>query len=229
MTDDLSDPRDPVFTPPKKTRGAKTLPITGAQAALKKRKMKPGGGKAKGNGFEGTIAKKLGAALQPLNFIRTPGSGARVGGKNFATIGAMFGEDALKIFVGDVVPVNERQEGLTFRHSIECKAYATPDNFTSLASGTANVFKWFEESVTDAAKIGKNPLLIFKWNHTPIFVALDMGLTGKLLHSEFCLELARANMKPLLTMLTHGETPRALDIFYLDDLLKVPGFWYSKT
>ena len=84
-----------------------------------KRKMRPGGGKAKGSGFESTIAKLLTKHLAPLNFIRTQGSGARVGGKNFDTLGKMFGEDALKLFVGDVVPVNERDTGLRFNFSIE--------------------------------------------------------------------------------------------------------------
>lgn len=177
--------------------------------------MRPGGGKAKGNGFEGTIAKKLTAALQPLNFMRTPGSGARVGGKNFETLGQMLGEDALKIFVGDVVPVNERKEGLTFKHVIECKSYATPDNFTSLASGSALIWKWYEEVVVDAAKVSKNPLLIFKWNRTPVFVAVDtFGRTNKL--------------QPLFTILSYGEKARALDIYYFDDLVKYPEFWYSK-
>lgn len=186
-----------------------------------KKKKKPINSKGKGNGFEGTVAKKLTAALQPLNFMRTPGSGARVGGKNFATIGAMFGEDALKIFVGDVVPLNERQEGLTFRHSIECKFYATPDGFTSLASGTANLYKWFEEAVVDAAKVNKNPMLIFKWNHTPIYVAVDTFKDESLGKST-----------PLFTILTYGDNggkARALDIWLLDDLLKIPAFWHSKA
>ena len=74
-----------------------------------KRKMRPGGGKAKGNGFEGQIAKKLSTALAPLNFMRSPGSGARVGGKNFEKFGEMFGEEALAIFVADVVPINEKK------------------------------------------------------------------------------------------------------------------------
>lgn len=180
-----------------------------------KRKMRPGGGKAKGNGFEGTIAKKLTTYLQPLNFMRTPGSGARVGGKNFETLGQMLGEDALKIFVGDVVPVNERKEGLTFLHAIECKSYATPDNFTSLASGTANVWKWHEEIVVDAKKIDKNPLLIFKWNHTPVFVAFDTN------HEKAPL----ITHGPLFTLMSYGEYARSLDIYYLEDLLKHPSFW----
>jgi hypothetical protein len=197
-------------------------PAVAAKKNAGKRKMRPGGGKSKGNGFEGTIAKKLTAALQPLNFMRTPGSGARVGGKNFETLGQMLGEDALKVFVGDVVPVNERKEGVTFRYVIECKSYATADNFTSLASGSANIFKWYEEIIIDAAKIvGKRPLLIFKWNHTPVFVACDTyGYDSE----NF--------IKPLFSLLSYDRPERkgrALDIFYLDDLLQHPAFWHSKA
>ena len=177
-----------------------------------KRKLKPGMGKSKGNGFESLIAKKLSAAL-PLNFIRSPGSGARIGGKNFATIGAMMGAEAIKLFNADVVPVNESTAGVTFNFSIECKSYATPDNFTSLAMGTANLYKWFEESVVDSAKVDREPVLIFKWNHTPIFVAV----------------LARTMeglVKPNMTIHRAG---RDLDIYELDELLKHPEFWVKPS
>lgn len=197
---------------------------TTSATPAKKRKMRPGGGKAKGNGFEGTIAKTLSKALAPLNFIRTPGSGARVGGKNFETIGKMFGEDALKIFVGDVVPVNERQEGVKFNHSIECKFYATQDPFTALVAGTANLFKWFEEAVIDASKVDKDPMLIFKWNRTPVFVAVDTMET-----KSGYTTLTSKGIKPRLTLLTYGESARSLDIYYLDDLLSVHEFWFTKT
>ena len=175
-----------------------------------KRKMRPGGGKAKGNGFEGSIAKKLSAAL-PLNFIRSPGSGARVGGKNFAKIGAMFGEDALKLFVADVVPVNERQENLKFNFSIECKFYANQDHFTALAAGKALGFGWFEESAVDAAKIDKRPILIWKWNHTPTFAAIEH--TGE-----------AYPVQPKLRLVTEK---RDLAVFELDELLKFPDFWVT--
>lgn len=191
-----------------------------------KPRKKPINSKGKGNGFEGTIAKKLTAALQPLNFMRTPGSGARVGGKNFETLGQMLGEDALKIFVGDVVPVNERKEGLTFKHVIECKSYATPDNFTSLAAGTANVWKWYEEVVIDAAKVSKNPLLIFKWNHTPIFVAINVFDVAADSRSAITANTPNPQFS-ILSYETSDRKGRALDIYYLDDLLKVPSFWYS--
>lgn len=178
-----------------------------------KRKMKPGGGKAKGNGFEGTIAKKLSAAL-PLNFIRSPGSGARVGGKNFEKIGAMFGAEALKIFNADVVPINEKEEKLQFNFSIECKFYATQDHFTSLFAGTSNVYKWFDEAVVDAKKVERQPILIWKWNHTPIFVAVHASKLNQV-------------VKPTMTLAREGK--HALDIYELDELLKHPEFWVSPT
>jgi hypothetical protein len=168
--------------------------------------VRPGGGKAKGSGFEGQVAKKLSEALSPLKFIRTQGSGARVGGKNFETLGQMFGEDALKLFVGDVVPVNEKEAGVEFLHSIECKSYKTADNFPALVAGTANVFKWMTEAETDAVKIDRIPLLIFKWNHTPIFVA-----------TANCVEA-----KPAITII---KDERAVRIFTLDELLKNRSFW----
>lgn len=177
-----------------------------------KRKLKPGMGKAKGNGFEGTVAKKLTTALAPLTFIRSPGSGARVGGKNFEAFGKMFGEEALKIFVGDVVPTNEKDTSTVFYYSIECKFYAKSDSFETMVAGNANLFKWFKESIVDAEKTRKQPILIFKWNHTPIYVAVKS---------------TRASKWPTPERMTIEQDGLALDIFYLDDLLPIPSFWYG--
>ena len=183
-----------------------------------KRKMRPGGGKSKGNSFEGLIAKKLSQALAPLNFIRSPGSGARVGGKNFEKFGDMFGEEALAIFVADVVPINEKKEGLAFLHSIECKSYKTPDSFTQLVAGTANVFKWFEESVEDAKKTNKNPILIFKWNNTPIFIAVNKN-------HERCPPALQVKDAPFA--MVDVARHRSLSIFLLDDIINDPTLWYE--
>ena len=177
-----------------------------------KRKMKPGGGKAKGNSFESHVAKTLSTALAPLCFRRAPGSGAVVGGKNFEKFGAMFGEEAMALFSADVVPLNEKEVKKKFKFSIECKSYANADSFTSLASSTANIFKWFEESAIDSQKTNKEPILICKWNRTPTYVILEK--------SEF-----HTLLKPLITILTYGASPRALDIFYLNDLLNEKDFW----
>ena len=188
--------------------------------ALPEKKKRRPNSKGKGNGFEGQIAKKLSTALAPLNFIRSPGSGARVGGKNFEKFGEMFGEDALKIFVADVVPINEKKEGLTFLHSIECKFYKTSDSFSQLAAGTANVFKWFEESVEDAKKTNKNPVLIFKWNNTPIFVAIDKN-------HEKCPDSLKTCPAPF--GIFGGSAARSLSIFILDNIIGNTSIWYEKV
>lgn len=175
-------------------------------------KKKRVNGKKKGNGFEGQIAKKLTTALDPLTFIRTPGSGARVGGKNFATFGHMFGEDAMKMFVSDICPTNEKDVGLEFRWAVECKSYKTPDSFTQLVNGAANIFSWFEEAVIDAPKVNKLPMLIFKWNNTPTFVATNRT----------------DGIKPKLN-LSYADGAKCLNIYLLDDLLKIQDFWFLKT
>jgi hypothetical protein len=174
-----------------------------------KRKPRPGRGKAKGNSFENQVAKKLSEALKPLKFIRTQGSGARVGGKNYEALGQLFGADALKLFVGDVVPVNEKEAGATFLYSIECKSYAKSDSFETIVAGNSNIFKWMNESIDDAKKIDKTPMLVFKWNRTPIYVALVSGPDAFNEHLK----------------LTLKQGSLAIDVFYLDDLLTHKDFW----
>lgn len=185
-----------------------------------KEKKKKINSKSKGSGFENVIAKKLSAALAPLKFIRTQGSGARVGGQNFETLGKMFGEEALKLFVGDVVPVNEKESGVVWLHSVEAKFYKSQDPFTSLVSGTANLYKWMEESVTDAVKVDKIPLLFFKWNNTPIFV----GIRSSDLNT---INLSRElNKEPLVVpKITISNEQTSIAIFYLDDLITISSFW----
>lgn len=127
--------------------------------------------KAKGNSFELKVSKILADKLSPLKFIRVPGSGARVGGSNFSKFGTMFSAESLNIFVGDVVATNEEEVGIKCKVNIECKSYASVDNFSILMLGTSKIFSWMEESEIDAKKTGKTPVLIFKWNRTDIYVA----------------------------------------------------------
>jgi len=182
------------------------IPESSFSVKQPKRKLKPGMGKSKGNGFESTIAKLLTKHLSPLNFIRTQGSGARVGGKNFATIGQLFGEDALKLFVGDVVPTNERDTSLIFRHCIECKSYKTADSLPLLIGGSSNVYKWMQEAADDAIKVNKNPLLIFKWNHSPVLIA-TYSLPTKIV--------------------TLDHNGRHIEIGLLDETFAHLDFWYA--
>ncbi len=162
--------------------------------------------KAKGNSFELKVSKLLSEALAPLKFIRVPGSGARVGGVNFDKFGGMFSADSLNIFVGDVVATNEKDVGVKCKVSIECKSYATTDNFSVLVSGSSKIFGWMLESEIDAAKTGKTPVVIFKWNRTDVYVASP----------DLPDEVVRVVLK--------REGP-AIKIGLLSDVLGVKDFW----
>ncbi len=188
----------------------------------KRRKLKPGMGKSKGSGFESQTAKKLSAALAPLNFMRSPGSGARLGGKNFEKFGEAFGEEAMSIFVADVVPINEKKEGLKFLHSVECKFYRTPDSFTQLVAGSANIFKWFEESFEDAKKTDKNPILICKWNNTPTYAIFDLD------HPN-CPNSIRLQINAASIVVKGGENKRNLGVYLIDEILKDVSVWVEKA
>jgi hypothetical protein len=118
----------------------------------------------------------------------------------------MFGAEALILFVGDVVPLNERDTGLTFKHSIEAKAYKTPDAFHHLATGKSLIYTWFREAIDDAKKINRNPLLIFKWNNTPHFCG-TYSLPEKIVTLDY--------------------EDLHIEIGLLDDILKHQEFWYE--
>lgn len=178
-----------------------------------KTKKKPTNGKRKGNAFEGKIAKALSAAL-PLNFIRSPGSGARVGGMNFEKFGGMFGEDTLKLFVADVVPTNERDTGYNFLWSVECKSYATVDTFNHIVAGTSKIFGWFEESVVDSAKVGKKPMLICKWNNSNTYVIVE--------------EKDQRIEKPEL-IIHNTAYGKPLAVYMFDKVINNQDFWVEKS
>lgn len=163
--------------------------------------------KAKGNSFELKVSKVLADALAPLKFIRVPGSGARVGGGNFNKFGALFSQESLNIFVGDVVASNETEVGIKCKVSIECKSYATAENFSLLMLGSSKIFGWMNESEVDALKTGKVPILIFKWNRTDVYVA------SPFLPDE-CTKV---------TLTRQNKTP--IKIGVLDEVLKMKDFW----
>ena len=109
--------------------------------------------KKKGNSFEGQIGKILADNLKPLKF------------KN----------DAKCLFVGDVVPTNEtdvaREHGWKFKFTLECKFYKSCDNLEHLFNNT-KIKGWIEQAISDALKVNKEPLLIFKFNRTDTYCAV---------------------------------------------------------
>lgn len=135
----------------------------------KKEKKKAVNSKAKGKGFEGEIAKQLSTAFAPYQFKRVLHSGAILGGKNVKEL-TKYSELLANLFIGDVVCINDSDKVETFRFNVECKFYKTPetlDNF--LGETNSNLPKWYEESVIDAQKVNKDPLLIVKYNRSSVY------------------------------------------------------------
>jgi len=173
-----------------------------------KPKKKRVNSKGKGNGFENKVAKILSEAFAPMKFARTPGSGARVGGQNFGAFGQFFSQEALNLFVGDVVPVNERDCPENFRFIVECKAYKDADKLENLLHGNSNIYGWMEEVLVDCVKVNKDGIVVFKWNNTPIYTAVtkDIKLPD--------------DVKRIV--LTNG-----IQVSHLEDLLKHKSFWLT--
>jgi hypothetical protein len=164
--------------------------------------------KAKGATNERRIAKLLANALAPLQFVKTPGSGAFVGGKNFATRGGLFSKTAMQTFVGDIVCTNEEDVGETFDFVVECKHYKTPDSFDSIFTGKHSIYGWLEEVAIDCVKLDKQGIVIFKWNNTPYYAAVSSNIN-----------------LPISKFLT---LPSGDKICLLSDLLPFRDFWVSK-
>lgn len=147
-----------------------------------KPKKKRVNSKAKGSGFEGHVGKVLAETLPPLKFRRSQSSGAILGGRNQKFM-ENYSEDAKVLFVGDVVPTNEsdvfREHGWKFKYALECKFYKNCDTLDHLFNNT-RIKGWFKQALEDSAKISKEPLLIFKFNHTDIFCATDMSQSNVL-------------------------------------------------
>lgn len=161
--------------------------------------------KQKGNSGERAICKLLSSALTPFKFIRAPGSGAYVGGLNFEKNSHLYSQEAMQMFVSDIVCSNEKEIGKKFRFVIESKSYKEAEKLEVLLNGKSNIYKWLEEVRIDAEKIHKEGIVIFKWNNTPYYCAV---------HRQIPLPVER-----ILTLPTGDK------ICHLLDLLAVPSFW----
>lgn len=129
--------------------------------------------KQKGKSFEGDVAKMLSTSFSPFQFKRVLHSGAILGGKNVKEL-SKYSETLANLFIGDVVCINDSDTNEFFRFNIECKFYKTPetlDNF--LGEVNSNLPKWYNESIVDAKKVNKIPLLIVKWNRSSIYCIMD--------------------------------------------------------
>lgn len=125
--------------------------------------------KAKGSGFEREIAKYL-SDTYGESFIRAPGSGAYVGGKNTSRKEILH-EGQIRSFKGDIVP------GQSFtKMNIECKFYADFP-FHLLLTGECKVIDAWLAQLLDVADPDDCNILFMKFNRKGRYIAVQSKMT----------------------------------------------------
>jgi len=128
--------------------------------------------KAKGSGFEREIAKYL-SELYGESFIRAPGSGAYVGGKNQARTQFLH-EGQIRSFKGDIVP------GESFsKMNAECKFYQDFPFHLLLTGDCKQLDSWLDQ-LMDVADEGDMNILFMKFNRKGRYIAVQPKLTWKI-------------------------------------------------
>ena len=126
----------------------------------------PSPSKAKGNSFERQTADFL-TELYGEKFIRAPGSGAYVGGKNTHRK-QLLHEGQIRNFKGDIVP------GESFpKLNAECKSYKDFP-FHQLFSGTVKQLEGWIEQCMDVSDPGDFNIIFMKFNRKGTFVAVQI-------------------------------------------------------
>lgn len=128
--------------------------------------------KNKGSVFERNVVKLLEHHFPDKKFGRSNGSGAMVGGTN-SRYAKNYDSRALELITSDIVCTNG-----SFDYTIEAKSYKEFDGLTKLIDKSSKIYLWFEQSCRDSKMINKQPLLIFKFNHTKVYlVTFDSNFT----------------------------------------------------
>jgi hypothetical protein len=125
--------------------------------------------KQKGNSFEREVAIHL-SKLYNESFIRAPGSGAYVGGKNQVRTQILH-EGQIRSFKGDIVP------GQSFsRMNAECKSYADFPFHQVLAGECKTLDGWIDQMMAVAEPNDLN-ILFMKFNRKGKFVCVQSTMT----------------------------------------------------
>ena len=125
--------------------------------------------KAKGSSFEREVANFLSSTYSE-SFIRAPGSGAYVGGKNQSRTQFLH-EGQIRSFKGDIVP------GQSFpKFNAECKSYADFPFHQVLAGNCKTLDGWLQQ-LMDVAEEGDLNILFMKFNRKGKFVAVQTKYT----------------------------------------------------
>ena len=125
--------------------------------------------KQKGNSFEREVAIYL-SKLYGESFIRAPGSGAYVGGKNQQRTQILH-EGQIRSFKGDIVP------GQSFsKMNAECKSYSDFPFHQVLTGDCKTLDAWLDQMMAVAEENDLN-ILFMKFNRKGRFVCVPTNLT----------------------------------------------------
>ena len=125
--------------------------------------------KNKGSSFEREVATYL-SDLYGESFIRAPGSGAYIGGKNQSRTQVLH-EGQIRSFKGDIVP------GQSFsRLNAECKSYADFP-FNLVLCGECKVLDGWLDQMMDVAEPNDLNVLFMKFNRKGRFVVVQSKYT----------------------------------------------------
>lgn len=125
--------------------------------------------KQKGSSFERDVAQYL-SKLYGESFIRAPGSGAYVGGKNQSRTEFLH-EGQIRSFKGDIVP------GQSFvKFNAECKSYADFPFHLVLTGECKQLNSWLDQLMAVAEPNDVN-ILFMKFNRKGKFVCVQSKLT----------------------------------------------------
>lgn len=165
----------------------------------KKKRKKGINSKRKGNSSENEVRKILNERFSFTNFHRSPSSGAFVGGSNFYRKEELNKSQNL-VFVGDIYCSRE-----DFKFTIEHKAYAEA-SFWDLFNESSDLHSWMKQAEHDAESVGKQPMLIVKYNFHDRIVYLKKNYVDS---------LERSNLETYAIFSHNGWY-----CFWLEDLLK---------
>lgn len=174
-----------------------------------KNKRKKGiNSKKKGNKGELELVHILNERFKDYTFARTVSSGAYTGGMNQHRAETLT-EDQRLVFSGDIrVPTN-------FKFVIEHKFYSEA-SFWDLFNKSSDLYAWYEQSETDAKNVGKEPLLIVKYNNHKRIVFINV---------EFLVKSGIKNKKGITSVFIHENKA----CFWLEDVLKLDDeFFFDK-
>jgi hypothetical protein len=161
--------------------------------------------KAKGKRGEQGLVIILNEAFGDRLFRRTPHSGAFVGGKNREISENL---DYKEGYVSDIItPAN-------FNFILEHKFY-NDISFWELFSDKSNWSQWIRQAEEDAAFVGKEPMVVIKYNRHKRIALVKSSYLMNFVTSLFI-------WKP-------ENSDHSYSVSYLENLLKLPrAFWFSE-